>query len=54
MTRTTKVHKTVTSTGSPAFQYFGYQDGVAVHQSTKLWRYRADAARAARRWEKGV
>lgn len=53
MTRSVKVSKTYTPTGSPAFQYFGFENGVAVYQSTKLWRYRADCNRAAKRWEKG-
>jgi hypothetical protein len=50
--RTTKVMRCEARPGSEAFQYFGYEDGVAVYQSTKLWRRRADCARAAKQWER--
>jgi hypothetical protein len=48
--RSTKVRPTVTSTGSPAYQFFGYVNGKCVHQSRKLWRREADAIRAANAW----
>ena len=51
MTRTTKVQRVESRPGSEAFQYVGYIDGVAAHVSSKLWRHRADCARAAKQWE---
>lgn len=54
MGRTTKICAIEARSGSGAYQYFGYEDGVAVYQSTKLWRHRADCARAAKAWERKV
>jgi hypothetical protein len=52
MTRTTKVSRCEARPGSAAWQYFGYENGVAVYQSSKLWRHKADCARAAKAWER--
>jgi hypothetical protein len=52
--RTTKVVSQAIPSGGTGYGYFGYIDGVAVYQSSKIWRYKSDAARAAKAWRNKI
>lgn len=48
--RTYKIHAPGTAHGTQAYSFFGLSGGRVVFQSRKLWRNKADAEHAARKW----